>query len=79
MIQRLFESAWVTSIAGQIVNTSKNDSTSKWSFDSFAALVEAVVAALNEIGYSLTSPSSARLKKLWERLHNDKPWLTENW
>jgi len=77
--QRLFESAWVSSIADQIVSTSKEDPATKWTFDSFASLVEAVVKSLNEIGYSLASPSTTRLKKLWERLHSDKPYSTDQW
>jgi hypothetical protein len=78
-VQRLFESAWVSSIADQIVNTSKQDPAAKWTFDFFASVVEAVVKNLNEIGYSLVSPSTTRLKKLWERLHSDKPYSTDQW
>ncbi len=79
LVQRLFESAWVSSVADQIVNTSKENPASKWSFDSFVSLVEAVVKILNEIGYSLTAPSPTRLKRLWERLHSDKPYSTHEW
>jgi len=78
-VQRLFESAWVSSIADQIANTSKTDPAAKWNFESFASLVEEVVKSLNEIGYSLASPSIGRLKKLWERLHSEKPYSTDQW
>ena len=42
-------------------------------------MIEGVVAILNEIGYRLSAPSGARLKKLWERLHSDKRWTSEEW
>jgi hypothetical protein len=79
LVQRLFESAWVSSIADQIVRTSQTDAASKWTFDSFAYLVEAVVKLLNKIGYDLASPSPTRLKRLWERLHSDNPYSTDEW
>jgi hypothetical protein len=78
-VQRLFESAWVSSIADQIVSSSKQDLGSKWTFDSFSSLVAGVVKILNGIGYNLTSPSSIRLKNLWERLHSDEPYSTDQW
>jgi hypothetical protein len=79
LVQRLFELAWVSSVADQIVNTSKKDPSSKWTFDSFVSLIEEVVKALREIGYTVAAPASTRLKTLWERLHSDKPYSTDEW
>ena len=79
LVQRLFESAWVASIADQIVSTLKTEPKSNWSFDSFTNLVEKVVGALNKIGYSIKSPSTTRLKTLWERLVSDKPYSSDDW
>jgi hypothetical protein len=78
-VQRLFEFAWVSNIADQIVETNKTLGDDSWSFESFAKMVERVVAVLNDLGYRLTTPSETRLKKLWDRLHGDKRWSDEEW
>jgi hypothetical protein len=78
-VQRLFESAWVSSIADQIVDKLKAKSGSKWSLDSFVNLVEGVAGVLNKFGYKIKAPSVDRLKKLWERLLSDEPYSDDKW
>lgn len=76
-IQRLFETGWVLKSASQLV---LNESNAKvWRFESFAALVVAVVSALNAAGYRIEPPSNDRLQNLWDRLHSKDPWSVDEW
>lgn len=76
-MQRLFETEWVLKTGSQLV---LNESNAKfWRFEAFAALVAAVVSALNDVGYRIDPPSEARLQALWERLHGEKPWSVSEW
>lgn len=79
LLQRLFESAWITTIANQIVSTNNSLSDMGWTFESFTALVEGVAARLNRLGYRLTPPALSRLETLWNKLHSDKRWTDEEW
>jgi hypothetical protein len=79
LVQRLFENAWISTIADQIAGSNKEAGDNGWTFAAFVKMIEGVVAILNEIGYRLSAPSGARLKKLWERLHSDKRWTSEEW
>jgi hypothetical protein len=76
-MQRLFETEWVLTTARQLV---VNESNAKvWRFEAFAALVAAVVSALNDLGYRIDLPSEDRLQVLWERLHGKEPWSVCEW
>lgn len=79
LVQRLFESAWIATIANQIVSTNSNLGESGWTFDLFATLVQNVSRALSEFGYRLTAPSLERLVTLWNKLHSDKRWTDTDW
>jgi hypothetical protein len=76
-VQRLFEVRWILATARQLVENEAN--AKHWRLESFAALVAAVVSALNVAGYRLHTPAQDRLQELWDRLHGDKPWSVDEW
>lgn len=76
-VQRLFETEWVLATAQQLVLNEFNAKV--WHFDAFAALVAAVVSALNDANYQIGPPSEDRLRNLWDRLHGEDPWSVREW
>jgi hypothetical protein len=75
--QRLFEFEWVLKVAAQIISNDAN--AQGWDFARFVELVTSVVGALNKSGYELERATKDRLRKLWDRLHGDKPWSVTDW
>jgi len=79
LVQRLFENAWISTIADQVAGSNKEAGDNGWTFAAFVEMIEGVVAILNGVGYRLSAPSEARLRRLWERLHSDKRSTSEEW
>lgn len=66
LIQRLFEQEWVAKIVqGAVYPTKEKKGQQKWSDESFHSLVTSVVDYLNGLGYSLTTPTLDRIRRLW--------------
>lgn len=76
-VQRLFETEWVLKTAGQLVLHQVN--VKSWRFGDFTTLVAAVAAALNHLGYRINAPTGGRLQALWDRLHGEEQWSTDEW
>jgi hypothetical protein len=79
LIQRLFERKWVRPTSIRLVETNKRLGDDAWGLESFVTLIDGVVGAMNDVGYSLSPISRSRLEMLWDHSHSDKAWRDEEW